>query len=188
MAIRKIKPRKCPECGKEYTPFQSFQKTCISASCCLNFSKKAKIKKLEKERKIKNNKFDKEFYDNDVKTRKKAAKDSCHAYIRARDKGLPCICCNRSMATGKINAGHWLESGNYSSIRYHEDNIHNQLEYCNTYQHGDSDDYEGNLRKKIGNDRVDWLISQKNVTVKRTVQDYREIEQYYKLKLQELDQ
>ena len=125
-----------------------------------------------------------EFRDNDLKTRKAAAKLWCHAYIRERDKGLNCICCNRPM--GKVDAGHWLESGNYSSTRYDEDNIHAQSVHCNQYKGGDSGDYEENLRIKIGDERVDALKAKKNEVVKRTCEDYKEIEEYYKAKLKVL--
>ena len=151
--------------------------------CSITCGFKDAENKKKKAYRVETARMKKKFYENDIKTRAKSAKEACHAYIRARDRGLPCICCNRSTATGKINAGHFLESGNYSSIRFHEDNIHSQLEYCNSYKHGNSDDYEGNLRKKIGDKRVDWLLSQKNVTVKRTAQDYKEIEVYFKEKI-----
>jgi hypothetical protein len=79
------------------------------------------------------------FYASDLKTRKAAAKKACHDYIKLRDKGLNCICCNRKL-TGQIHAGHYLESGNNPKIRYDEDNIHAQSGYCNTYKGGNSDD------------------------------------------------
>ena len=125
------------------------------------------------------------FYENDVKTRKKAAKLACHLYIRTRDKDLNCMCCERPLGKN-YDAGHFLESGNNPKIRFHEDNIHAQSVYCNQYKGGDSGDYEGNLRKKIGDSKVDWLKSQKGGAMKRTAQDYKEIELYYKQKLKEL--
>ncbi len=121
------------------------------------------------------------FYDNDVKTRKKGAYTWCHRYIVKRDEGLDCQCCGKPM-DGAIHAGHFLESGNNSFLRYHEDNIHAQRGQCNFFHGGDSDDYEGRLRLKIGNDRVDYLLANKGGIVKRTAQDYKEIEDYYKAK------
>jgi hypothetical protein len=132
--------------------------------------------------KKKNAKQKREFKQSDLKTRKDAAKKACHAYIRARDNGLPCICCGRPI-NGSVHAGHFLESGNNPQIRYDENNIHAQSSYCNTYKGGNSDDYEGRLRIKIGSDIVDSLLSKKGGTVKRTAQDYLEIESYYKDKL-----
>ena len=126
-----------------------------------------------------------EFRANDIKTRKAAAKKACHEYIRLRDRDLPCICCNKELNI-KVDAGHWLESGHYSKLRYHEDNIHAQRYDCNRHKGGDSGDYEKNLRLKIGDERVNWLIENKEGIVKRTAEDYKEIETYYKAKTKAL--
>lgn len=142
-------------------------------------------KKAEAAKKKEHAQKKREFYDNDLKTRKAATKLACHAYIRKRDYGKPCICCNREIK-GDVHAGHYLESGNNPRLRYDEDNIHGQSNYCNTYQGGDSDDYRGNLIKKIGLERVERLESMKGGTVKRTAEDYKEIELYFKQKLKEL--
>ena len=144
-------------------------------------------KKAETAKKKEHTQKKREFYDNDIKTRKKAAKLACHLYIRTRDKDLKCICCDRPLGKS-FDAGHWLESGNNPKIRYHEDNINAQAVYCNQYKGGDSGNYEENLRKKIGDERVDWLKSQKGGTMKRTAQDYKEIELYFKQKLKELEE
>ena len=144
------------------------------------FAKKQKA--MDKAKKSNDAKQKREFQINDVKIRKEAAKTACHKYIRERDKGLPCICCGR-VINGAVHAGHWLESGNNSFLRYNEDNIHAQSGYCNTYKGGDSDDYQGRLRLKIGNERVDYLLSNKGGAIKRTAKDYLDIENHYKEKL-----
>lgn len=151
-----------------------------------NASKKRQLAKKEKEVKSENAKQKREFKLSDLKTRKEAAKKACHAYIRERDKHLPCICCGR-VIVGAVHAGHFLESGNNPVIRYDEDNIHAQSGYCNTYKGGDSDDYEGRLRVKIGDGKVDLLLSKKGGTVKRTAEDYLGIEKHYKDKLKNLN-
>jgi len=122
---------------------------------------------------------------NETKTRKAAAKASCHAYIRERDRGSLCICCNQPLGED-FHAGHWIESGNNPKIRYHEDNIHGQKLDCNYFKGGDSGDYENNLTARIGTARVAYLKTQKLGTMTRTADDYREIESYYKEKLREL--
>lgn len=142
---------------------------------------------VKKEKNKNTAKRKRDFYLGDLKTRKVAAKKECHEYIRLRDKGLPCICCGRKII-GVVHAGHFLESGNNPKIRYHEDNIHAQSSYCNTYKGGDSDDYQGRLRQKIGDERVDSLLSKKGGSVKRTAEDYLDIEAYYKSKILELKQ
>ena len=174
-----IKEKTCPICKGKFTPFQTTQRV-DSPECALEFNRQKDIKKAKKVDNI----AIKAFKGKDLRVRKAAAKMACHRYIRARDKGLPCICCNRPLTS--INAGHYLESGNNPQIRYDEDNIHNQSIYCNQYKGGDSDDYKGNLIKKIGLERVERLESMKGGIVKRTPDDYKEIEEYYKAKLKDL--
>ena len=182
------KTKTCKQC-KNKKPADEMKVINMSNFCDMNCailygieaSKKLKAKK-EKFQKSVNAKKKRDFYQSDLKTRKEAAKKACHAYIRERDKGLPCICCGREIV-GAVHAGHFLESGNNPVIRYDEDNIHAQSAYCNTYKGGDSDDYQGRLRIKIGNERVDALLRKKGGTVKRTAQDYIDIENHYKEKL-----
>jgi hypothetical protein len=147
--------------------------------------RKARDKQLAKAKadtKKKHSKQKRDFYESDTKTRKAAAKKACHDYIRFRDKDELCICCGRALGF-KYDAGHFLESGNNSELRYHEDNIHGQSVYCNQYKGGDSDDYEGRLRLKIGDERVDYLLANKGGNIKRSADDYKAIEIYYKDKL-----
>ena len=125
------------------------------------------------------------FYEKDVKTRKAAAKKACHDYIRARDAGKLCICCNEPLGD-KYDAGHFLESGNNSRIRYDENNIHAQRVYCNQYKGGNSAEYRKGLIKRIGLEAVEKLESVKKGPFKRTASDYKDIELYYKKKLKEL--
>lgn len=123
--------------------------------------------------------------DNDLRTRKRAAKEACHEYIRYRDRKDPCICCGKPLTEG-FQAGHYIESGNNPKVRYDENNIHGQNLNCNYFKGGDSGFYRVNLIEKIGLEEVERLESMKGGTVKRTPQDYKEIEVYYKNKLKEL--
>jgi len=178
--------KRCKYC-KEY----GYYHIKINAGSFCNFDHATKWgleQSVKDKEKIANKKFTakkKDFQNSDIKIRKKAAKTACHLYIRTRDKDLGCICCGRPLGKN-YDAGHWLESGNNPKIRFDEDNIHAQSVYCNQYKGGDSGDYEGNLRKKIGGSKVEWLKSQKGGTMKRTAEDYKEIELYYKQKLKEL--
>ncbi len=119
------------------------------------------------------------YNENKLSTRKRATGEICHEYIRLRDKDKPCICCGEPLGDD-YQAGHWIESGNNPQIRYDENNIHGQRKYCNLFKGGDSGWYKENLIKKIGLDAVNELISKRGGTVKRTADDYREIEKYYK--------
>ncbi len=188
-----VKRHRCTNCKKYFDADSMIIVTAgkfHNQKCLIEYGMKntgSVIKKAKVLKKQKNAKQKREYYANDLKTRKGAAKLACHKYIKLRDKGLPCICCDRPLGLGRSShAGHFHESGNNPLIRYDEDNIHGQLAYCNQYQGGDSDDYRGNLIKKIGIDRVNRLDGLKGGTMKRTCEDYREIEEYYKAKSKEL--
>ncbi len=181
MALKPIKDKPCDICKGDFKPYSTTQRVC-SVTCAIEFNRQKDIKKTKKSDAARK----KAFQVSDLTLRKNAARAACHRYIRLRDKGLPCICCNRPL-NHHINAGHYLESGNNPRIRYDEDNIHNQSIYCNQYKGGNSDDYRGNLIKKIGIKKVERLESLKGGTMKRTCEDYLEIEQYYKAKLKVLN-
>jgi len=117
-------------------------------------------------------------------TNKEAAKvraiTSCHTYVRYRDRNDTCISCGGPLGD-ECHAGHFLEAGNNTELKFHKDNIHAQCVHCNITLNGNREGYEPRLRRKIGNVRVDWLImigSQKNI-VKRDEGDYREITAHF---------
>lgn len=141
---------------------------------------KAKAKKLAK---MYLDKKHKRRDKSDLQRAKEAAKKACHAYIRARDNGQRCICCNRSTEGVKTNAGHYFESSQYPYLRYHEDNIHLQRVDCNHFKSGNLGDYRTNLIKKIGEARFNFLEANKSTKIVRTEDDYRLIEASYKEKL-----
>ena len=123
--------------------------------------------------------------DSDLKSSKRAAIQACHKYIRERDKNKLCVCCDKPLGE-EFHAGHFWESGNHPYIRFHEDNIHGQRIDCNYFKGGDSGGYRENLIKRIGIGRVKWLDENRSKPLKRTAEDYRQIEKYYKQKLKDL--
>jgi hypothetical protein len=153
----------------------------VSEHCAIQLS--IHLREQEREKKFKEKK--KAYKEQKLSTRKRAAKEACHAYIRERDKNDPCICCGLPLGDD-FHAGHFLESGNYSSIRYDEDNIHGQRLQCNHHKGGDSGEYEVRLRKKIGARRVNRLHKIKSEIKRWTVEELRQIENDFKAKLEAL--
>ena len=177
--------KRCRQC-KSYKAEESMVKTPNNAYFCNH--KCAELyayKNKEKGRKIKEAKQKKDFQLSDRKIRKTALKAACHAYIRERDKDKLCPCCNEPLGSD-FHAGHFLESGNHPQIRYDEDNIHGQRLYCNKFKGGDSGDYEKNLRIRIGDERVDRLLSMKFGKCTMTTDDMIKLENYFKQKLKDL--
>lgn len=191
MPVSKLKCKYC----KEYAPREQLIVTpsgkFCNDNCMMTWIKeeqeKRRLKAIQKAYSTGGRRKGKSQNDceNDLSTRKEAAKTACHAYIRERDRGQPCICCGKPISD-QNQAGHYLESGNNPKIRYDEDNIHLQSLRCNFFKGGDSGSYRINLIQKIGLERVERLESMKGGTVKRTHQDYKEIEIYYKEKLKVL--
>ncbi len=172
---------KCKICRDKYEAKYFLQKTCVEPRCLAEWAKLEREKKADKVHAVKK----KEYLANKLSTRKRAAKEVCHLYIRTRDKDKPCPCCGEPLGDD-YHAGHFWASGNFPFLRFNEDNIHGQRSSCNTFKGGDSGFYRENLIKRIGIDRVKYLDDNRSNKVKLTADDYRAIEAEYKLKLKEL--
>lgn len=146
----------------------------------------AKGKKKERQ---KNAKLKRDYYENHIPTQKAKATKAFNAYIRARDRGDNCISCGKSMDNCTIDAGHYIAAGkglSGSLHRYDENNVHAQCHWdCNIQQSGNLVEYRQGLIKKIGEEEVERLETTKG-TIKRTAQDYKDIEVKYKAKLKEI--
>jgi hypothetical protein len=106
-----------------------------------------------------------------------------NAWIRHRDKGLNCISCDKPCK--KENAGHYFSSGGHANVRFDENNVHLQCEYCNTFLHGNLILYGVNLEKKIGKDEF-IILREKAYEVKKfTKIELKELLLTYKQKLKQ---
>lgn len=109
----------------------------------------------------------------------KKAQIAFNAWIRERDKGLPCISCGVADGVGKRNAGHYRPAGLHTALRFDPKNCHGQCERCNTSLSGNLIEYRKGLLKKIGIDEVEKLET--NYDKKRwTILELKEICQKYK--------
>lgn len=179
------KKRKCVNC-KEYGEVDkgivknSFY---CSVDCMVEYGYKNRFKGAEKLRKQKK----KAFFDNDLKTRKEAAIRACHAYIRKRDEHKGCVTCSRPLAGTKFDAGHFIKSTK-SFTKFMEKNIHGQCVYCNQYRGGEEGIYRERIIAIYGQRTLDALMKCKDRKVKRTADDYKAIEEYFKAKLKQLEE
>jgi len=102
----------------------------------------------------------------DIKARKQALKSlgqlhkeaqpEFNKFIRLRDKGQPCISCQRHHK-GQFHAGHFLSIGSSPELRYVENNVHLQCSVCNNHLSGNQLLYRVNLINKIGVKAVEEL-------------------------------
>lgn len=200
-----MKPKKCKQCGQKFTPARGFQPTC-STDCAILWARdnpqftQTANKRIEGLAKRTRSRQKREKLKEMMPAREwiKKAQTAFNAYIRARDRHFPCICCNSWgegedwMPGGKWDCGHFLSRGAYPELRFHEDNAHRQLKSCNagaskyakksrTVAKG----YRKNLITKIGVERVEWLEGP-HEPLKLTIPQIQEIERTYKAKLKAL--
>lgn len=83
-------------------------------------------------------------------------RQAVHSFVRFRDKGKPCISCDKPWHN-EFQAGHFFKSELYSSVRFDVDNIHGQCVYCNMQLEGNLLEYEKRLSKRIGEERFTAL-------------------------------
>ena len=165
MSHRMTKSYKCKVCHEPYVKTQPMQKVCGWVCAVIEGGKvTAKAKKVKATKERKEDKATKEA--NKTKPQlTKVAQEAFNAYIRQRDYGKPCICCDKPIAWGSgatggvCDAGHWLSVGARVNLRFNEDNCHAQLTVCNRHGAGRAVDYRIGLIKRIGVDRVDALES-----------------------------
>lgn len=126
----------------------------------------------------------------DINELKAEAQTAFNAFIRERDKHLPCICCgrlapkNNSLTGGGWDAAHYRSRGSADHLRYVETNVHRALKVCNTHGH---QDYRGGLIARIGLEAVEALEAN-NAVAKWTKDGLREIRDTYRKKLKQLQQ
>jgi len=167
----------CKACGKDFISFRPLAQVC-SISCA---KKHVASQKKEEKQKFKARK-------EKVKPRSKwmqEAQSEFNRYIRLRDRGLPCISCDRDNKS-KQNAGHFLSTGARPELRFDERNVHKQCEHCNSYLSGNQAAYRIRLIKRIGLELVEWLEGPHEPN-KHTIDDLRQIKETYRAKAKELE-
>lgn len=92
------------------------------------------------------------------------AQAAFNAYVRARDKDLPCISCGEHkhddhMTGSGWDAGHYRSRGASPHLRFHLWNVHKQCVKCNRYLSGNVSNFRIGLVRKIGIGRVEALES-----------------------------
>ena len=192
MAIPK-KPRKCRHCKHMFQPTYCGQNTCsfeCKVALGVFFAERSKAKR-EKEEKIAEIASTKILREK-LKTKRdwtKEAQIAFNAYIRARDKDKPCICCGLPLDSwaigGSFDCGHYRSVGSAPHLRFDELNAHGQRKQCNRYGAGRAVDYRIGLINRIGQCAVDALESD-NVPRKYTIEELKAIKALYVVKLKEM--
>ncbi|MFO7842267.1 MAG: recombination protein NinG [Bacteroidales bacterium] len=78
-----------------------------------------------------------------------------NAYIRQRDKDMPCI--SSGEYCDNKDCGHFFPVSTHSGLRFDEDNAHGESIRMNRFDEGHLIPYRENLLKRIGKKRFDAL-------------------------------
>lgn len=171
---------KC-RCGREFSPLYQGgirkSRVCLS---CLAAKAREKVKKDKKKK-------DKEAKEK-LKTHSEWLQDLqkvFNKFIRIRDIDKPCISCG-SRLIGKYDAGHYFSVGAYPNLRFNEDNVHGQCVHCNQHKHGNINEYSLSLPLRIGIERFENLLAEREKPLKLSIEEIKEKIKYYKRKIKEL--
>jgi hypothetical protein len=171
--------RKCKYCGR-YTP--EWIKVPAGTFCTMDHALEFASQPKNKERAADKRHAAKKqkIRDEDRGYWLKKAQASFNAFIRARDKNLPCISCGRHH-TGQYHAGHYRTVGANPELRFEELNCHKQCSACNNYLSGNLVNYRINLLEKIGENSLDWVEGPHDPK-RYTIEELKEIDKGYREK------
>jgi len=121
----------------------------------------------------------------------KEAQAAFNAYIRARDRGLPCISCGRlheveqQAVGGTWDCGHYRSVGANPELRFEPLNAHRQCKQCNRDMSGNAVNYRLGLIERLGEAKVAWLEGP-HPARKYTIDDLKTIKARYRALTREL--
>lgn len=170
---------RCKNCKNKFEPIRFNQKYCLEPECVRVWVESEKAKQWKKT---------KQKMQQDLETIQdyiKMTQIIFNKYIRLRDKGQPCISCQKKPL--KENAGHFFNANNHYNVRFDERNVHLQCEYCNTYLSANLIEYQKHLINKIGIESYNELEADAMKTRKFTKEELKEIIAIYKKKCKELE-
>ena len=181
------KLHKCKVCKSLYVKVRPLQVVC-SPACGLTLAREkvAKSKELvaKAEKKVIKAKLD------GMKTRPELMKEAQRAhneYVRWRDRGKPCISCDRP-DTGEPNsrdASHYRSVGSAPHMRFAENNCFASCKHCNQHLAGNHVEYRKRLIKLLGVEAVEALEAD-NTTRKYTREELIELAAHYRKLTREL--
>lgn len=186
VTAKPLKPKTCKVCKVKFIPARQMQAVCdwkCSAVHADNLRIKREASEAKRVRKETKQKLDAM---RSIPQLIAKAQVAFNAYIRWRDKYLPCICCGMPYGTnevgGDFDCGHYRSRGAAGHLRFNEDNAFGQRKYCNTYLSGNVQGMRAGMIKRIGLARVE-IIENNNEAHKWTREELIAIEAHYKAKL-----
>ena len=172
--------KKCKVCSTPFTPVRPLQRVC-GPSCAMKLAREVVAKADKRETKLKLDA---------LQTKPqlvKKAQIAFNAYIRARDRGNPCISCDTPLSgePNSADAGHFRSVSSAPNMRFVEDNCWLQCKHCNRHLAGNVLEYRKRLLERLGEHRLEQ-IENDNVLRKYTKEALIEIARYYREKTRQL--
>lgn len=178
--LTQLKPKKCSQCRKEFLPRNSMQTVCgpVCAGRKVRSDKKAvRVADRAKREAMKS-----------IRELIAEAQTAFNAWIRWRDKDLPCFVCGRPFlpdVKGRaMHAGHVRSRGAAGHLRFNEDNCHGECEGCNGPNGAKPHEIEAGAIRRIGQARYD-VLKNDNAPHKWTKEELRSIRDTYRAKVRE---
>lgn len=171
----------CKHCGSSFSPVRPLQSVCgpVCAARKVRSDKKAEIQTTRARREALKR----------IPDLIKDAQTAFNSFIRARDAGLPCICCGKPFEPqkpgGSADAGHFRSRGAAPHLRFNEDNCFAQRKNCNRPGGTTYAAFRAGVVSRIGLERVEALEANNKVH-KWTADELRAIKAEYRAKLKEL--
>ena len=114
------------------------------------------------------------------------AQTALNAYIRWRDRDLPCISCDafgdHTGQGGYWDAGHYRSRGAAKHLSFNQKNIHKQCHKCNRYLSGNVVEYRKRLIDRLGLPSVEY-IENNNDRVKHDIAYLKRVKSIFTRKL-----
>lgn len=157
------KNKKCKSC-KEFCSVDDGMQTMRGFFCDYDTCMKGELAKIDERKK---KKADVEF-NRETKRMKAKVKPLSKAlseaqtvfnkYVRLRDYYLGCVSCRKPASwDGQWHASHFHSRGKSSFLRFNLWNVHKSCSVCNGHLSGNLRPYARKLKKKIGDEKLDWL-------------------------------
>lgn len=125
-------------------------------------------------------------------TELRKADEAFSLYIRTRDsqafqgRAFRCISCGKILPIEQADNSHYINRANMAT-RFSEINCWAGCRWCNRFREGNLQGYRQTLVKKLGEQKVLLLESQRYATHKMSAFDLHEIYLYYRKKIKEFE-
>jgi hypothetical protein len=161
------KEKACRVCHLPCTPFNSMLP--VHPGECQQKFAEAHVARSQRKREMAERRAVKEKLQaiEKISVFEKRAEKVVNEYVRLRDrcKGLGCVSCDKPASwDGQWHASHFRSVGAATAVRFNLWNIHSACWICNKLYSGRIDQYEPEIIRRIGQEKLDWLRAQNKVT------------------------